>query len=71
MKKRAERFGLPTKTQKPAGGKVVQEKPAPVLDPVEEEKKRKRAERFGKPEEPVRTMRPKMTFDPSSVFSRY
>ncbi|KAI9284227.1 hypothetical protein BC943DRAFT_343674 [Umbelopsis sp. AD052] len=54
LKKRAERFGLPTKTQKPAGGKVAQSKPAPVLDPIEEEKKRKRAERFGKPEESVR-----------------
>ncbi|KAI8583924.1 hypothetical protein K450DRAFT_220618 [Umbelopsis ramanniana AG] len=55
LKKRAERFGLPTKTQKPAGGKVAQNKPAPVLDPIEEEKKRKRAERFGsKPEESVK-----------------
>ncbi|KAH8551864.1 hypothetical protein BGW37DRAFT_492668 [Umbelopsis sp. PMI_123] len=54
LKKRAERFGLPTKNQKPAGGKAAQAKPAPVLDPAEEEKKRKRAERFGKPAEPVK-----------------
>lgn len=61
MKRRAERFGLPTKTangtakkEKPAAGKsAVASKPSPVLDPAEEDKKRKRAERFGKPAEPV------------------
>ncbi|KAM3579193.1 hypothetical protein VKS41_008413 [Umbelopsis sp. WA50703] len=55
LKKRAERFGLPTKTAdktaKPANGK--KESPKAPLNPEEEEKKRKRAERFGKPAEPV------------------
>ncbi|KAG2172046.1 hypothetical protein INT43_001523 [Umbelopsis isabellina] len=55
LRKRAERFGLPTKTAsqaaKPANGK--KESPKAQLSPEEEEKKRKRAERFGKPAEPV------------------
>ncbi|KAI8076915.1 uncharacterized protein BX664DRAFT_362832 [Halteromyces radiatus] len=40
LKKRAERFGLPDKNTKSA-------KPSTTLSPEEEEKKRKRAERFG------------------------
>lgn len=48
LKKRAERFGLPAKSSTTStAAKPVKEGLVPVtLDPAEEEKKRKRAERF-------------------------